>query len=50
MLREGATLHQIGSVLRHQSIETTYHYAKVDFDLLQMVVCPWPDLREVKSC
>jgi integrase/recombinase XerD len=50
MLREGATLHQIGSVLRHQSIETTYHYAKVDLDLLRMVVCPWPDLREVKSC
>jgi len=47
MLREGATLHQIGSVLRHQSIETTYHYAKVDLDLLRMVVSPWPELTEV---
>ena len=50
MLREGATLHQIASVLRHQSIETTYHYAKVDFDLLRMVVSPWPEPREVKPC
>ena len=50
MLREGATLHQIGSVLRHQSIETTYHYAKVDLDLLRMVVSPWPQLTEVTPC
>ncbi len=50
MLREGATLHQIGSVLRHQSIETTYHYAKVDGDLLRMVVSPWPELKETNPC
>ena len=50
MLREGATLHQIGSVLRHKSIETTYHYAKVDLDLLRMVVSPWPELTEVVPC
>lgn len=47
MLREGATLHQIGSVLRHTSIETTYHYAKVDQELLRMVASPWPELTEV---
>jgi site-specific recombinase XerD len=47
MLREGATLHQIASVLRHKSIETTYHYAKVDQELLRMVVSPWPELTEV---
>lgn len=46
MLRQGATLHQIGSVLRHASIETTYHYAKVDADLLRMVAAPWPVLPE----
>ena len=50
MLREGATLHQIGSVLRHKSIETTYHYAKVDLDLLRMVVSPWPELTGVTQC
>jgi len=42
MLRQGATLHEISSVLRHTSIETTYHYAKVDADLLRMVATPWP--------
>jgi integrase/recombinase XerD len=42
MLQEGATLHEIAAVLRHVSIETTYHYAKVDQDLLRMVAAPWP--------
>lgn len=46
MLRAGATLHEIGSVLRHASIETTYHYAKVDQELLRMVAAPWPVLPE----
>ena len=46
MLRQGATLHEISSVLRHASIETTYHYAKVDADLLRMVAAPWPTLPE----
>jgi len=43
MLAQGATLHEIGSVLRHASIETTYHYAKVDLALLRMVAAPWPE-------
>jgi site-specific recombinase XerD len=42
MLREGASLEEIGSVLRHASIETTLIYAKVDCELLRMVVAPWP--------
>jgi site-specific recombinase XerD len=46
MLAEGATLHEIGSVLRHTSIETTYHYAKVDMAMLRMVAAPWPELPE----
>ena len=47
MLQQGMTLQDIGSILRHRSIETTAHYAKVDVKLLQLVVQPWP---EVSSC
>jgi site-specific recombinase XerD len=42
MLRQGATLAQIGSVLRHVDIETTAIYAKVDPRLLDAVSAPWP--------
>ena len=47
MLRQGASLSSIGAVLRHASVETTAHYAKVDLDLLQEVVKAWP---EVSPC
>lgn len=43
MLRSGATLSDIGRVLRHRSIETTAHYARVDADLLRQVAQPWPE-------
>src|SRR5438445_8028194 len=39
---KGASLQVIGEVLRHRSVETTAHYAKVDVALLQQVVMPWP--------
>lgn len=42
MLRHGVPLLAIGSVLRHASVETTLGYTKVDFQLLQQVVRPWP--------
>ncbi|PDS40281.1 integrase [Rhizobium anhuiense] len=42
MLRAGATLDTIGAVLRHRSVDTTAHYAKVDVDMLLDVVQPWP--------
>jgi integrase/recombinase XerD len=47
MLRQGASLDDIGAVLRHASLESTAHYAKVDVALLRMVAQPWP---EVTSC
>jgi len=47
LLRQGASLQVIGEVLRHQSVETTAHYAKVDVGLLQQVTRPWPG---VASC
>lgn len=42
MLRAGSSLAEIGALLRHASIETTFHYAKVDRDLLLSVAAPWP--------
>jgi site-specific recombinase XerD len=47
MLRQGASLEEIGTVLRHRSIQTTAQYAKVDLALLRLVAQPWP---EVRSC
>ena len=45
MLRHGVSLPSIGAVLRHASVETTAHYAKVDVDLLHEVARPWPEVR-----
>ena len=45
MLRQGVPLYEIGSLLRHRSIETTaYYYAKVDVALLEQVAQPWPEV------
>jgi len=44
MLREGASLHGIGTVLRHQSVETTAHYARVDAVFLAQVAQPWVEV------
>ncbi len=48
MLRAGATLDEIGTVLRHKSPDTTAHYAKVDIATLQQIAQPWP--KEGRSC
>jgi integrase/recombinase XerD len=42
MLRAGASLETIATVLRHQSPDTTAHYAKVDIVMLQQIAQPWP--------
>ena len=42
MLRRGATMVQIGQVLRHQQIQTTEIYAKVDVNALRALAQPWP--------
>jgi site-specific recombinase XerD len=42
LLNKGATLQQIGEVLRHRSIDTTAIYAKVDFNKLRSLALPWP--------
>jgi site-specific recombinase XerD len=42
MIRRGATLAQIGDVLRHHSPQTTEIYAKVDTPSLRALAQPWP--------
>lgn len=42
MLRRGASLAQIGQVLRHESPQTTEIYAKVDLKALRALAQPWP--------
>jgi integrase/recombinase XerD len=44
MLRQGATLQQVGAVLRHQYLDTTAHYAKVDVERLRTIALPWPEV------
>lgn len=42
LLRRGASLAEIGQVLRHRSPNTTEVYAKLDFAALREVALPWP--------
>lgn len=42
MLREGATIGEIGQVLRHSNPNSTAIYAKVDLDALRTLALPWP--------
>ena len=42
MLRHGASLTEIGEVLRHRSPQTTAIYAKVDLEALRALALPWP--------
>lgn len=45
MLRSGASLGEIGQVLRHAAVTTTAIYAKVDVDQLAGLAQPWPGER-----
>jgi integrase/recombinase XerD len=42
MLRKGASLLEIGEILRHRSPQTTAIYAKVDLDSLRPLAFAWP--------
>jgi integrase/recombinase XerD len=42
LLRQGASLAEIGELLRHRRPETTAIYAKVDLDALRTLGLPWP--------
>jgi site-specific recombinase XerD len=42
LLRQGASLDEIGELLRHRSPNTTALYAKVDLPALRTLALPWP--------
>jgi len=42
MLRQGASLAEIGELLRHRNPQTTTIYAKVDLVSLRKLALPWP--------
>jgi integrase/recombinase XerD len=42
MLRQGASLSEIGELLGHRSPETTKIYTKVDLNALRTLALPWP--------
>lgn len=42
MLQGGASLEEIGEVLRHRSPQTTSIYARVDIGALRSLALPWP--------
>jgi hypothetical protein len=42
MLRQGASLSEIGQLLRHRHPSTTMIYAKVDVGALRLLALPWP--------
>ena len=43
LVRAGATLDEIGVLLRHASRDTTAIYAKVDLAALHLIAQPWPE-------
>jgi integrase len=48
MLRKGASLDEIGDVLRHRSRMTTTIYAKYDIDALRSIARRWPVEGDVR--
>ena len=45
LLQGGASMAEIGEVLRHRSPATTEIYAKVDLDGLRSLAQPWPGME-----
>lgn len=48
LVRAGASLNEIGDLLRHRSRATTMIYAKLDTDGLRSIAQPWPLSEETR--
>lgn len=48
MLQRGASMAEIGEMLRHRSANTTEIYAKVDLQGLRSLAQPWPNIGDVR--
>jgi integrase/recombinase XerD len=48
MVRNGASLAEIGDMLRHRSRASTMIYAKLDIDGLRSIAKPWPVAGEAQ--
>lgn len=46
MVQSGATLNEIGQILRHLNHDTTRIYAKVDLPRLRLLTLPWPECAQ----
>lgn len=46
LLAQNIPLEGIGVVLRHRNLQTTAQYAKIDINMLQTVIQPWPETEE----
>lgn len=42
LLEQGATLVEIGTVLKHKDLNTTAIYARANFSKLVTIALPWP--------
>jgi site-specific recombinase XerD len=45
LLRQGTSLQDIATILRHRSLATTLIYAKVDIPSLRQIAQPWPEVQ-----
>jgi site-specific recombinase XerD len=48
MVRKGASLAEVGDVLRHRSRTSTMIYAKMDLDGLRSIAQAWPLAGDVQ--